>query len=192
MCYPISMIITKNNILYSLKSDSHEEIVKENNLKDDTKNPQFVRVEITPQDKDLFNHDLKNWKGQLDQDLIPDWFKGIEHYEKSLKQILKDIIFKERFIIDQKNIEVVGKSVWIKNSKGITLRNSSAELWESSSAVLWESSSAVLRGSSSAVLRGSSSKIKKMEGCSVCIDRSGSANKIIVANPKDTFEIFKK
>jgi hypothetical protein len=202
MCELASFIITPDDILYRLDTDSHEAIVDKFKLKDDTKNPNFVRVEVTPNDGDIFNHDLKNWTAKLDQDLLPKWFKGIENYETSLKKLLKDVIFKERFIIDKKNVEVVevvDKNVWIKNSKGIILRgSSSAELWGSSSAVLLDSSSAVLRGSSSAELldsssaelRDSSSKIKKMFDNSVCTDHVNG--KIIVANPKYNLEVFKQ
>ena len=60
-------------------------MVEKFKLKDDSKQPNFVRVELLPQDNDIFNHDLKNWKLKVDQDFKPDWF-DLDVSEKLMKE----------------------------------------------------------------------------------------------------------
>jgi len=73
MCNPASFVVTKDSVLFSKFSDSHEVILEENNLRDDSLNPAFVRVEITPPRRD-FSRPFSEWRYITDQDLIPDWY----------------------------------------------------------------------------------------------------------------------
>jgi hypothetical protein len=77
MCKMASFIVTKNDVLWSKKSDSHEEILNENKINDKTSSPDFVRVEISPKDDD-YKSDLKTWVFKIDQDYLPDWFSKDE------------------------------------------------------------------------------------------------------------------
>src|SRR3990167_961309 len=167
MCRPFSMIITPNDTLFNLKTNSHEDLIKEHELKDDSKKPNFVRVEITPKDGDLFNHNLDNWVMRVDQDFKPAWWKNKDKHEKHLKCILEKEIFPKRFAINEDGKEFENASVWIKNSKGIIVRNSSVVAWENSSVVArgnssvvaWENSSVVACVNSSVVAWENSSVV---------------------------------
>ena len=62
MCQFHSGIITYKNkrAITNLDKDSHTDLLEQAGLKDDTSNPNFVRVEILPQDGDIFNHKESN------------------------------------------------------------------------------------------------------------------------------------
>lgn len=124
MCEPASMIIVKSGDVYWSKiSDSHEDIIKENNLNDKTEYPDFVRIEITPENKD-FRKPIDEWKFKRDQDLIPDWYsdKWAEKLcRKELNNWMKYHVFINRdgVIEETKSIYVYGKSdVNIKKMTG--------------------------------------------------------------------------
>jgi len=214
MCKFFSGIVCKDRLVYDLDNDSHEVLLEKTGFNDDKPFPNFVRVELLPQDDDIFNHDLKNWKLRVDQDRVPDWFDKSDAEKKMLAALKK--VFKERFIInsdeweERRNQRIFVKKSKVKlyncravlwesssavlreSSSAVLWESSSAELRESSSAVLWESSSAVLRESSSAVLWGSSSKIKNIFDDASVKDLSGDVPKIIVANPKIKLEFWKE
>ena len=109
MCKIKSGIVLKDKVFMPMDYDSHEEMIKELGLKDNTKNPDFVRVEITPKDGNIFNHDLENWELQVDQDFKPDWFSK-KFAEVEMKKELKNW-WKERFIISGK-IDKIDKGRW--------------------------------------------------------------------------------
>ena len=48
MCQFKSGLILKNKTICPLDTDDHEDMIKEAGLKDDTRSPDFVRVEIVP------------------------------------------------------------------------------------------------------------------------------------------------
>ena len=108
MCQIKSGIVLKDRVFMPLDYDSHEEMVEELKLNDSTKEPQFVRVEVTPKDGDIFNHNLKNWELQIDQDLIPKWFNKNQS-EKEAKEKLKEW-FETRFAIGK--VDRINKGRW--------------------------------------------------------------------------------
>ena len=73
MCKPASFIITKTNCYWSKNSDSHEVIIKENNLNDKLDPPQLVRCEVAPHNND-FSATLDLWEFTTDQDILPIWY----------------------------------------------------------------------------------------------------------------------
>ena len=73
MCKPFSAIVTRNAVLWSRVSDTHEDIIAENHLNDKIKAPDFVRVELTPQNMD-FRKPISEWLFTVDQDYLPDWW----------------------------------------------------------------------------------------------------------------------
>jgi hypothetical protein len=159
MCRFMSAIVTRDKILWDLDMDSHEDIVKKFNLDDTTKKPNFVRVELLPRDGDIFNHDLKNWVLQKDQDLIPGWF-DIEASEKKVKKALSEV-FANRFVISRE-IPEIDKGRWFfKNGKVGVLKGSSVVKYMRGSSVvqyMWDSSVVQYMRDSSVVqyMRGSS------------------------------------
>ena len=73
MCKPFSAIVTRNAVLWSRVSDNHEDNIAENHLNDKIKAPDFVRVELTPQNMD-FRKPISEWLFKVDQDYLPDWW----------------------------------------------------------------------------------------------------------------------
>jgi len=73
MCKSASFIVTQNDVLFSKYSDSHEDIISENKLNDETNTPDFVRIEIFPKDND-YRTPMENWIFKTDQDFLPEWF----------------------------------------------------------------------------------------------------------------------
>ena len=90
MCRPASFIITKKQVFWSKKSDSHEDIVEEFKLKeqDVRGNYTFVRVEITPPDED-YTLPFNKWIFATDQDVLPKWYDK-KKAEKETRKHLKD------------------------------------------------------------------------------------------------------
>jgi hypothetical protein len=88
MCKPASMILTKDDVLWAKGNNSHEIIIKNNNLKDDTTSPNFVRIEITPPEKDCrpqYDAPLNKWEYRTDQDFLPKWYVASVDEERARK-----------------------------------------------------------------------------------------------------------
>ena len=131
--------------------DDHSKMLETLGIKDNSKDPQFVRVEMNPIDGNIFNLDLSNWKLKVDQDFRPDWFSE-KFTEAEMKKELKKW-WEERFIFNDKT----GKNIkdgkfYLKNSSVVARGNRSVEAWENSSVVAWENSSVVARGNSQILL----------------------------------------
>jgi hypothetical protein len=140
MCKFLSGIITKNKTIYDLDKDSHEDLIIKAGLKDTSRNPNFVRVELVPIDGDVFNHNPKNWKLEVDQDFRPEWFSK-DFADAEMRKALADVI-NQRFIINDKSLQK-------RTGQRIYTKNSSVEAWGNSSVVAWGNSSVVARGNSS-------------------------------------------
>ena len=202
MCQFKSGLILKNKTICPLDHDNHEEMIKKAGLKDNGYSPKFVRVEIHPIDGNIFNHDLKNWKLIVDQDYRPDWFEE-KWTEEEMKKELQ-ILFKERFIIDDKTWQKrEGQRIFVKNSSVVAWENSSVVArenssvvaWENSSVVAWENSSVVARENSQILLPTASwysqnTKIKGVYDLASIKDLKN--NKIIVASKELKKVIWKK
>src|SRR3990167_2192162 len=100
MCRFKSAIITRTEVLHDLDSDSHEELITKYKLNDRTITPDFVRVEMTQVDDDIFNHARGNWLLKIDQDLRPDWFDEAEAAEAMWRCL--EQTFSERFVMSGK------------------------------------------------------------------------------------------
>jgi hypothetical protein len=102
MCKFFSAVVTKENIYFDYDLDSHEDIIKKFQLKEGSEYRGFelCRVELLPEDNNVFNHDMDNWHLVIDQDIKPDWIKE-EHIEKEMKIKLHEVI-SNRFILNFK------------------------------------------------------------------------------------------
>ena len=89
MCNLKSAIILKERIYCPLNHNHHSQMLEELNIKDTSCFPNFVRVEMTPIDYDIFNHDLTNWKLIVDQDFKPEWFDFNECEKRMKIQIME-------------------------------------------------------------------------------------------------------
>ena len=88
MCKFASFVLTKGEEFWSDKSDSHEEIIRENNLHaDGVRGPNILRVEISPTNKIKIWPSLKAWDYRVDQDQMPEWFNAAE-CEKRTREAL--------------------------------------------------------------------------------------------------------
>ena len=164
MCQAFSCIVTKDKKVYwKFAVDSHDEIIKMFNLKDNTANQeqlQFTRVEISPKNKDYLK---PKWQFKIDETITPEWFSPAhkqscmsahKEYTKQLYKILirKPIIhpFKlrtktkitEKHKLLLKEWASVRASVWA--SVGDSVRDSvGASVWAS----VWASVRASVRAS---------------------------------------------
>jgi len=168
MCQFLSAIVLKDQILFDYWDDSHENILQKNNIKDDSINPQFVRVELLNKNNDIFDRDQENWNIKIDQDFIPDWFDK-DKTQIKMRNVLKKVHVKVFLIND--NIDKLNTNIrYCKNTKiNIMLGSSSVgEMWDSSSVgKMWDSSSVgEMWGSSSVGKMLDSSSVGKMLGSS--------------------------
>jgi len=152
MCDFFSCILGKDGRVYwDPMLDAHEDIIEKHGLKeaDDTK--RWVRIEATPQDYDLFNHDPGNWLVKVDQLSMPEWYeRQTKHYEGIIRSLLVDEVFKKIFAINKIDEPIVIKEgrLFAKNSKIEARGSSTVEARGSSTVEAWDSSTVEARGSS--------------------------------------------
>jgi hypothetical protein len=110
MCRPASFVVTKDRVYWSKSSDSHEDIIKENGLKESNirNEIQFVRVEIVPPDND-FRKPLDEWRFHTDQDIRPEWYVESEE-EKRVRAVLPEWL-ESKVILPDQSVEKVDGSV---------------------------------------------------------------------------------
>lgn len=93
MCRFKSGIQFKNrNVLTSIYNDSHSDLLKDLKIEDSRYNAEtkFVRAELIPPN-DNIAADISEWKYNVDQDIVPDWFDlDREKYEQSFREDIKD------------------------------------------------------------------------------------------------------
>lgn len=93
MCRFKSGIQLKNrNVLTSIYNDSHSDLLKDLKIEDSRYNAErkFVRAELIPPN-DNIAADISEWKYNVDQDIVPDWFDlDREKYEQSFREDVKD------------------------------------------------------------------------------------------------------
>ncbi len=135
MCEFFSSILTYKNkkLLFDLDTDSHHEILSKNGIKDNSLMPKFVKLEFTPRDGDIFNHNIKNWKLTVDQDQIPDWYDekiALRFCKKYIK-----VVWKKRFLQNVNEALIEGRIIrFAKNVKIEVLKNTKiGEMWGTSS-----------------------------------------------------------
>ena len=102
MCNAFSCIVTKDKKVYwKFAMDSHDEIIKEFKLEDNTDNQeqmQFARVEISPKNNDYLK---PRWQFKIDETITPEWFspahkqKCIEAHKEYKKQLYSILIRKK-------------------------------------------------------------------------------------------------
>jgi hypothetical protein len=78
MCRPASFVVTKDSVLWSPTTESHEEIITEFGLHaDGVRGPNICRVELIPED-DLYWTDPATWSFGVDQDTLPEWWDAVD------------------------------------------------------------------------------------------------------------------
>ncbi len=100
MCQFKSAIWTRKGLLYSLDTDKHETLIKENNLDDSSTKPDFVRIEFVPKSNYFESYKrIDDFDLRIDQDLIPSWFteKSKKECNAACKKMIERV-WDERFI----------------------------------------------------------------------------------------------
>ena len=88
MCKFASFVLTKDRVFWSESSDSHSEIIRENNLTEwGARGPNIVKVEITPTAKIKVWPSLRAWYFNIDQDTLPEWADRAD-LEKRTRDVL--------------------------------------------------------------------------------------------------------
>ena len=179
MCDFFSCILGKDGRVYwDPMLDAHEDIIEKHGLKeaDDTK--RWVRIEATPQDYDLFNHDPGNWLVKVDQLSMPEWYeRQTKHYEGIIRSLLVDEVFKKIFAINK-----IDEPIVIKEGR-LFAKNSKIEARGSSTVEAWDSSTVEARGSSTVIRPENSSndKTPTLNDNAVYVDH---VNHVIIAGKK--------
>jgi hypothetical protein len=91
MCKYASFVLTKDQIFWSKKSESHEEIIRENSLCECDSSRiriNIVRVEISPV---KVWGDLSRWVYKVDQDNVPEWYDAKECEARTRKALAKKV-----------------------------------------------------------------------------------------------------
>ncbi|MFA5054014.1 MAG: hypothetical protein WC565_08135 [Parcubacteria group bacterium] len=78
MCQPASFIVTKDSVLWSKVTESHEDILSEFGFHmDGARGPNGARVELSPRNG-LFWTDPAMWVFKIDQDAVPEWWDAAD------------------------------------------------------------------------------------------------------------------
>ena len=121
MCRLKSGIILKNQIFIP-DYDSHTDMLKELNIKDNKININFVRAELSPIDDNIFS-DVSTWRFSVSQDILPDWF--IYEYDKQRMISAVKAWAKSRVFENVDNLELKGNGTYyLKNCKNVRAYNS--------------------------------------------------------------------
>ena len=117
MCSFFSCIVTENgDCFYSAMTDSHDEILRENKIVDDTSDPEkmtFARIEITPPHGDVFRP-VKEWTLKIEQSITPKWWS--KFYEKIAFDTLKKFL-KSALIVGKEIEKIEAGRFWIRDCK---------------------------------------------------------------------------
>lgn len=115
MCNFKSAIVLPDSIYCPLDEDSHEVMLWELGIKDNTKTPNFVRVEMVFKyiDANDFGCNTGDWKLHIDQDTLPKWF-NYDKTEAEMKKKLQEV-FDKRFVINRHIPVIYGGRWFIKD-----------------------------------------------------------------------------
>ena len=85
MCNLKSALVLKDRV-FMPEYDSHSTMIDELKLNDSSRNPGFVRVEISPPSGNVFES-IASWEYKVDQDFRPDWYVS-EYDERRVRESL--------------------------------------------------------------------------------------------------------
>ena len=92
MCQFKSMVVLRERILCSTSHDSHRKLLDDAGIPDRDGSPDFVKVEIVPQDySEVALKDLDSWTFKVDQPSTPEWWNQ-KWAESECREILKKIM----------------------------------------------------------------------------------------------------
>jgi hypothetical protein len=186
MCQFFSCVITKpKKVFYSEVSDSHEDIIKENNL-DDSENGKlrelFCRIEVLPPNGDVFA-DFSLWKLIVDEKKKPSWFT--DKHENACMIVAKKVI--DKFVLVDKTVQEIKEGkYYLKNSTVKSMYGSSTvKSMSGSSTVKYMYGSSTVKsmsGSSTVKYMYDSSTVEYMYGSSTVKYMSDSSTVVSMYN----------
>ena len=150
MCELKSMILLKDRVYCPAETDSHSDMIEALKIKDDKPIADFVKIEITPFEDDIFS-DLTKWNFRVDQDNTPDWYvKEID--EQRTRAALKKWA-DEHIFIGKNDIELKGGGwFYLKNCKDVEAYDSSTvEAYNNSTVKAYDNSTVEAWGSSTVI-----------------------------------------
>ena len=159
MCNPASFVINKNyKVFWSMKTDSHSEIITEFGLTESIANhaPEtmkicLAKVEITPPDGDM-RKPIDEWEFNDRDDQQPEWYDRAKA-EKAARLALADW-HKARVITVTPDHPLKDGKFWVYGT-------SQVEAWDSSQVEAWDSSKVEARDYSKVVAMGSSQVVAR-------------------------------
>lgn len=86
MCQPFSCLLLKDSVV-TTPDQKHESMIAKAGLKDDSREPDFVRVEITPPDHN-YAAPVVAWVYRVDQDYLPEWYVKTYDEERARKALV--------------------------------------------------------------------------------------------------------
>jgi len=123
MCDFLSAIVLRNgDILHNLRTDSHEDLIQENNLRDN-KIGNFARVEFRPKEINDLDKPGK-YLLTIDEKITPDWFDDSmkEKIISKLSSIIKRIIITEDRNILLGGVYILSGKANIKEAKNVLIK----------------------------------------------------------------------
>ena len=182
MCEPASFILTETNEYWSMKSDSHEDILAEHilaehNLKDSFGGkPKILRVEITPPGGN-FSAPLDQWRYRTDQDVMPDWFDESVDESRARRALVAWVAAR---VFTSGEHSVTEGRVWACNNATVRACNNAtvrafnnATVRAFNNAMVEAFNNAMVEAFNNAtVIRWSSDSKIELHDLSVCVDRS--------------------
>ena len=122
MCTTKSMLLRKDSVYCPDDTDSHSDMLTRLGIKDDNKNPDFVRIEIIPPNMDYFAT-INEWIYKVDQDFRPDWY--VKEYDKQRAYKALSEWAENHIFIGREDFEINGGGVfWLKDCKNVICSDS--------------------------------------------------------------------
>ena len=119
MCKLKSCIVLKDRV-FCPDYDSHSDMLEELGIKDTLRDAEtkFVRVELLPEDEDIFSP-VDKWEMKVDQDILPEWF--IPEIDRPRVVDAVKLWASNHIFIDKNNFKLpVGGTYYLKNCKNVT------------------------------------------------------------------------
>ncbi len=200
MCNFFSGIIQPNHagVWYDCDTDSHTEILRKFNVRDNMPRASFVKFEITPIDGDICNHAPENWKYALDDDHrgqmgIPEWYDA-EKGEKQARKALAAVLEKVTVTGAKLDVEFGRKIRKAKNCNIGAIRGTVQEVWGGGTVQeVWGGGTVQeVLGGGTVTTYSRNAKIILIQGMAIVIDRSGKFPVVRTAEKGVTIEFVEE
>ena len=186
MCQFKSALVLKDRIFLP-EYDSHDKMLQELGIEDNFTNASkvFVRVELSPEDGDIFS-DVDGWELKVDQDILPDWWNEAERLPQ-LKELVETWMQKHTIYAGE-----VADGVWLATGSATVKAYDSATVtaygsatvtaydrvtvtaYESATVTAYDSATVTAYGSATVIIpkRFVTGGVIKLNDDSVCINHN--------------------